>query len=53
MVRRRLPVALSPVILIINDVYGPDLASGGNNLIGNGDHTPAFVDRINGDIVGF
>ena len=35
-----------------NDVEGPDLASGGNNLIGNGDNTSAFVDRINGDIVG-
>ena len=35
-----------------NDVNGSGILSGGNNLIGNGDNTGAFVDRLNGDIVG-
>ncbi len=34
------------------DLEGANLASGGNNLIGNGDDHPNFINLINGDLVG-
>ncbi len=34
------------------DLQGANLASGGNNLIGNGDDNPNFINLINGDLVG-
>ncbi len=35
-----------------NDVNGAGIISGGNNLIGNGDGAPDFVNLFNGDLVG-
>ncbi|WP_319421655.1 choice-of-anchor Q domain-containing protein [Pleurocapsa sp. FMAR1] len=35
-----------------NDANGAGIISGGNNLIGNGDGAPDFVNLFNGDLVG-
>ncbi|MGB5714511.1 MAG: hypothetical protein WBM44_26800, partial [Waterburya sp.] len=35
-----------------NDVDGAGILSGGNNLIGNGDGAPAFINLVDGDLVG-
>ena len=35
-----------------NDATGAGIISGGNNLIGNGDGAPDFVNLFNGDLVG-